>query len=359
MSSEEKSAASSKNAFTCFVTSESPNTHAGDHIGFEAHRPETRNSNSAQCNDTSHYSCIHYRAHNDGVEKRSFNEKKHVSSLKEKEPEEAVHTLPPNLMKSKSEDIATRLMRQSNVEEQMQYSGPEAENERSRKEEAVVEEGLIRFVMAAIMADKATSMETSREVITKVEYSVRFVDERTVGEFSRFLGTIGCDYDYAPLLYSSWHKVPNKEKMWEDTLKSDDPNQEPPSLAKMFERTCKRTEERIYVDSYEDTAKKIDDMKNYEPLEDGLDESTQIDPFLAFMEKEYDGRHRLYGRGVTNKLLKKVNSNGTSYVVSGELIQSIRATIVGDIHIDLEAEGAKLDDMQREIEAKHERERQS
>lgn len=53
-------------------------------------------------------------------------------------------------------------------------------------------------------------------------------------------------------------------------------------------------------------------MKNYRPLEDG---SGPVDPFLGVMPKEYDGHHRLYGRGVTNKILKKVNDSGTSYMV--------------------------------------------
>ncbi|GAB4840941.1 hypothetical protein Ancab_021701 [Ancistrocladus abbreviatus] len=64
---------------------------------------------------------------------RSVNETKHVLSLEEKKPEEAVHVLPSNLMKSKSENTATRLRRQSDAEQQRQYSGPEVENERSGK----------------------------------------------------------------------------------------------------------------------------------------------------------------------------------------------------------------------------------
>lgn len=39
-----------------------------------------------------------------------------------------------------------------------------------------------------------------------------------VGKFSRFLGTIARNYSYAPLTYNSWHKVPNKDKIWEYVL---------------------------------------------------------------------------------------------------------------------------------------------
>ena len=45
-------------------------------------------------------------------------------------------------------------------------------------------------------------------------------------------------------------------------------------------------------------------MKNYKPSEDG---STSVDPFLAIMGKEYDGHRRLYGKGVTNRLINKVS----------------------------------------------------
>lgn len=39
-----------------------------------------------------------------------------------------------------------------------------------------------------------------------------------VGKFSRFLGTISRTYSYAPLIYNSWHKVPDKDRMWEYVL---------------------------------------------------------------------------------------------------------------------------------------------
>ncbi|KAH9609797.1 hypothetical protein KSS87_016180 [Heliosperma pusillum] len=42
--------------------------------------------------------------------------------------------------------------------------------------------------------------------------------EDTVSEFSLFLGTIARDYGYAPFVYNTWRKVPNKEKMWEYVL---------------------------------------------------------------------------------------------------------------------------------------------
>ncbi|KAH9620300.1 hypothetical protein KSS87_005712 [Heliosperma pusillum] len=89
----------------------------------------------------------------------------------------------------------------------------------------------------------------------------------TVSEFSPFLGTIAQDYGYAPFVYNTWRKVPNKEKMWE------------------------------YV---------LEDMKNYVPLEDGSGPSYA---FLGVMGKEYDGRRRLYGRDKCREMEEQIKKN--------------------------------------------------
>ncbi|XP_021760768.1 uncharacterized protein LOC110725609 isoform X1 [Chenopodium quinoa] len=39
--------------------------------------------------------------------------------------------------------------------------------------------------------------------------------EKARKELTRFLGTIAHDYNWAPLTYTNWKKVPNKEKIWE------------------------------------------------------------------------------------------------------------------------------------------------
>lgn len=39
--------------------------------------------------------------------------------------------------------------------------------------------------------------------------------EKARKELTRFLGTIAHDYNWAPLTYTDWHKVPNKDKIWE------------------------------------------------------------------------------------------------------------------------------------------------
>ncbi|KAL4578409.1 hypothetical protein LXL04_014532 [Taraxacum kok-saghyz] len=121
---------------------------------------------------------------------------------------------------------------------------------------------------------------------------------------------------------------------------NDDPNKEPPTLAQMFERTRKRTPGNKYIDTYDDTAKKIEQMKNYKPSEDG---STSVDPFLAIMGKEYDGHRRLYGKGVTNRLINKVSGNDTSYMLPREITDSLRENVEKD----------HLLDMRKKLEVEH------
>ncbi|GKG03156.1 hypothetical protein Tco_0310792, partial [Tanacetum coccineum] len=85
------------------------------------------------------------------------------------------------------------------------------------------------------------------------------------------------------------------------------------------------------------------------PEEDGSgeDESASVDPFLAMMNKEYNGHRRTFSRGVTNKLEKKVNGSETSYVVLGELMESVKT--------DIDAELSRLVEMRKHIEDDHER----
>nr|GEY78892.1 hypothetical protein [Tanacetum cinerariifolium] len=74
-----------------------------------------------------------------------------------------------------------------------------------------------------------------------------------------------------------------------EEMKNEDPNQEESSLTQM----------------------------NYNPPED---ESAPADPFLAVMNKEYDGHRRLFGRGVTNRLIK-VNGDGSASMAPREIVK--------------------------------------
>ncbi|KAL8262621.1 hypothetical protein R6Q59_023970 [Mikania micrantha] len=200
-------------------------------------------------------------------------------------------------------------------------------------------------------------------------------EKDVVGRFSRFLGTIARNHSYAPLIYNSWHKVPHKYKIWEyvlkrclrakeirmsqknmhtagpksfarirDEMKNDNPNNELPTLTQMFEHTRKRTEGRIYVDTYDDTRRKIEQMKKYKSSEN---ESDLIDPFMAVMHKENSGYCRLYGRGVTNKLIKKRDGGDTTYTVPGGLMESFNASFEGQKN--------QLLEMKKDLDEEHER----
>ena len=90
-------------------------------------------------------------------------------------------------------------------------------------------------------------------------------------------------------------------------------------------------------------------MKNYKPPEDG---SGPKDAYLAVMNKEYVGRRRLYGRGVTNKVLNKVDTaTSLPYVVPDEVMNTLKADVI-------EAEKNQMVEFRKELEADYERKKE-
>ncbi|KAL8260538.1 hypothetical protein R6Q59_028491 [Mikania micrantha] len=87
----------------------------------------------------------------------------------------------------------------------------------------------------------------------------------------------------------------------------------------------------------------MEQMKNYKAAEN---ENTTIDLFLVVMNKENYKYRRLYGRGVTNTLIKKVEGP-TSYMIPEGLIESFKANV--------DVEKNQLLEMRKEIEDDHER----
>ncbi|KAJ8446480.1 hypothetical protein Cgig2_028447 [Carnegiea gigantea] len=89
--------------------------------------------------------------------------------------------------------------------------------------------------------------------------------EKAYDEFSKFLGTIAHEHSWVPLIYTNWHKVLDKDKMWdimEMILKdgsTDLANRDgqAPSKRMMFEETRKRKDGCSYKKSYDDTLDKI------------------------------------------------------------------------------------------------------
>nr|GEW97398.1 hypothetical protein [Tanacetum cinerariifolium] len=91
-------------------------------------------------------------------------------------------------------------------------------------------------------------------------------------------------------------------------------------------------------------------IKSYNAVEEdesGVDRSASVDPFLDVMNNEHNGHRRLFGRGVTNKLIKKVNGSETSYMVPRELMESMRTNIDSELN--------RLVEMRKQIEDDHER----
>ncbi|PWA75358.1 hypothetical protein CTI12_AA244380 [Artemisia annua] len=171
-------------------------------------------------------------------------------------------------------------------------------------------------------------------------------EKDVLGKFSRVFGTIARTYNYAPLIHNSWHKVPDKDITWEYVLAK-------PWVLKTFGACWRGHKSRLKKKHFYDlkdkntrlknTPKCIpekdflqllwlwnnkedqEQMKNYEALEE--DRSGPVDPFLVVMNKEYNGHRRLFGKGVTNKLIKKVNGGETSYMLPTELMKSVKTTI--------------------------------
>ncbi|KAL8234065.1 hypothetical protein R6Q59_020165 [Mikania micrantha] len=135
-------------------------------------------------------------------------------------------------------------------------------------------------------------------------------------------------------------------RLWNNTnvKKNDDPNKDFPTLTKMFEQTRKRTEGRVYVNTYDDTKRKFEQMKNYKTSKN---ESALMDPFRIVMSKEKGGYCRLYGRGVTNTLIKKMNGGDTTYMVLGSLVESFNESFEGQKH--------QLLEMKKELDEEHEK----
>ncbi|KAL2894430.1 RNA-directed RNA polymerase L [Bienertia sinuspersici] len=206
-----------------------------------------------------------------------------------------------------------------------------------------------------------------REAIILNEYGqpVRPVtpEKDTVVQFSHFLGTISCCYDNAPLTHKIWKLVPRKEKLWEPkTVPEEDfkkllilwnkkeekdrcaANQSRRKAQKNNHTAGPKSFARIREDmKTEDPDKQppsLEAMKSFQPNEDG---SGPKDAFLSVMNKDYPGRRRLYGRGVTNKELNKGHATAVLYVVPTEVIDKLSA--------DMEARNTQVADIKKDLKA--------
>lgn len=67
-------------------------------------------------------------------------------------------------------------------------------------------------------------------------------------------------------------------------------------------------------------------MKNYKPLKDGSD---AINSYMVVINNENDGYHLLYGRGVSNDFIKKIDDGDASYMILTVVMESFKAKKVG------------------------------
>ncbi|KAL4564766.1 hypothetical protein LXL04_028837 [Taraxacum kok-saghyz] len=208
--------------------------------------------------------------------------------------------------------------------------------------------------------------------VKSLQCCMMLTEDDVVGKFSRFLGTIARTHSYAPLTCASWHKVPHKDKIWEYVLGKYDvldaaktwvlktighsykvykcrfkkkhfyqfndnktrwknkpkciPEQDFSTLLRSWNKKyvakrCLRAKEiRMSLKNIHTAGPKsftrirdeMEQMKNYKPQED---ESDVVDPYMVVMNKENVGYRRLYGIGVTNRLIKNVGGGDTSYMI--------------------------------------------
>ncbi|KAD6796384.1 hypothetical protein E3N88_07280 [Mikania micrantha] len=206
-------------------------------------------------------------------------------------------------------------------------------------------------------------------------------EKDVVGRFSRFLGTIARNHSYAPLIHSSWHKCHIKIRYgsmsWyinadlknNISISLEMTKQDGRIVLKAFQKDfaqllrlwnntnvkkrCLQAKEIRMSQKNMHTAgpksfarirDEMEQMKNCKSLEN---ESASVDPFTIVMNKENSGYCRLYGRGVTNILIKKINSGDTTCTFPGGLIESFNSSFEGQKH--------ELLEMRKELDEEHER----
>ncbi|GKC07503.1 hypothetical protein Tco_0999113 [Tanacetum coccineum] len=169
------------------------------------------------------------------------------------------------------------------------------------------------------------------------------------------------DYDvsYAPLNYKSWSKVPDKEMMWKYVLLvGGDTNVGLRKINSINSRIYKRDEivdqnpfhKRIFT-----VANFIEQEGRNEVLFGGKGfalvskkmHTAGLKSFAMIREEMYDGHCRLFGKGVTNTLIKNVNGDGSASTVPREIVKSPT--------VSLEVEKGRSVDILRDLKVNCER----
>ncbi|KAL2894164.1 Tethering factor for nuclear proteasome STS1, partial [Bienertia sinuspersici] len=154
-------------------------------------------------------------------------------------------------------------------------------------------------------------------------------------ELTSLLGTIAHDYNWAPLTYTNWQKVPNKVKIWEYVNFREDG--EVPSKRKLFERTRSRKEGKTYAKILTIHKQKL----RLEALEADESSECQKDLFDEVMGDGRAVRKRLVGIGVSRKKPQE-NVAGNSLILPKEVMESIKSAVVADVQRELSAEREEI-----------------
>ncbi|CAH9068817.1 unnamed protein product, partial [Cuscuta epithymum] len=125
------------------------------------------------------------------------------------------------------------------------------------------------------------------------------------------------------------------------------PNDVDIPLSTMYEVTRKRTEGRQYKSSYEDTATKIIEMKNYE-AENNEEGEAAIDGYAAIMSKEKSGGPIMCGRGVTKKDLVNTKETVQSLFMTSNDMETVMSTLRKEIEEKNEKKDAEIEQMRKE-----------
>ncbi|GAB2268809.1 hypothetical protein Dimus_003754 [Dionaea muscipula] len=224
----------------------------------------------------------------------------------------------------------------------------------------------------------ALTEKDQKVIIMNANFQLIGPDEQTVTDFVEFLGTLSRTSSLCPLTVDKWtdmNKVYKdaKEKMWDYVKK----RWVVPNGAKKWVlqtigvlwRNFKGRLKRDHYTPYETTKmrwknrpedvsdedfkfllKKWKDPKYKSRMEElqsqqsgksgeDAESSCSVDPFLAIMGKEHNGRVRLHGRGVTPSNLGKASiGNGSSSInVPNELLESIKADVTAQVTAELTA----------------------
>ncbi|GAB2297811.1 hypothetical protein Dimus_031898 [Dionaea muscipula] len=218
----------------------------------------------------------------------------------------------------------------------------------------------------------ALTEKDQKAIIMNANFQPIGPDEQTVSDFVEFLVTLSRTSSLCPLTVDKWtdmNKVYKdaKEKMWDyvkvewavpngakkwvlqtigvlwrnykGRLKRD--HYTPYETTKM--RWKNRPEDvpgedfKFLLKKWKDPKYKtrMEELQSQQSEKSGEDaeSSCSVDPFLAIMGKERNGRVRLNGRGVTPSSLRKASTgNGSSSInVPNELLESIKADVTAQV----------------------------